>query len=587
VVEAAGLPMQAIGQGIAQAQDYFKQQGEKKKLIKQSDIQIDAALKLFPDLAPTLQGVRDQIKDENISLNERADIAESVAGLVNMGTKKMQADAEFGLRKRQLDIEEGQGIQSALIKQAELQAEARKPGPITDVNVPGGVMQMRPNPQTGVLEPIQVAGIPQGTGLVNLVKELEGFNPNAYGDYKQTSVGYGTKGKEGEVLTEAQATDRLNTELLGHAKRIEQAAKLKGVKLNQNQFNALTSFDFNTGRGADLIERFGDKPEELVSKMQEYTKAGGKELPGLVKRRGVEAALFLTPTEGSIGFKPTKTEKQETPMTAVQVQNLAAQGFKVNARPLADGSFMVSGTDIGGQAGETIEMIPGEGMRIVRGGGGDKAEAAKKAQKEQSFERSKAIIGSASKIIPEIQSVLSANPIIARGQQTLGQVLPAGEVGRIASDLETIRVQTSKEEIGKMRASSPTGSAGGTITEKEWPKFENRFGKMEVGMNPKDLVSNVQKTALNQFESVNGTPEDVIKLFNEGKISKPVFDEYLKEYKQTRAILGIFDNGTGGPGDDWTKYNSNLLRFDKEKQNQLSPEAQSLQDRLDALKANQ
>jgi len=578
---------QGIAGGIGQVTDYFKQQGEKKKLIKQSDIQIDAALKLFPDLAPTLQGVRDQIKDENISLNERADIAESVAGLVNMGTKKMQADAEFGLRKRQLDIEEGQGIQSALIKRAELEAEARKPGPITDVNVPGGVMQMRPNPQTGVLEPIQVAGIPQGTGLVNLVKGFEGFNPNAYGDYKQTSVGYGTKGKEGEVLTEAQATDRLNTELSGHAKRIEEAAKLKGVKLNQNQFNALTSFDFNTGRGADLIERFGDKPEELVSKMQEYTKAGGKELPGLVKRRGVEAALFLTPTEDFIGFKPTKTEKTETRMTAEQVQNLAAQGFKVSATPLADGSFMVSGTDIGGQAGETIEMIPGGGMRIVRGGGGNKAEAAKEAQKEQSFERSRAIIGSASKIIPQIQSALSANPLIARGQQTLGQVLPAGEAGRIASDLETIRVQTSKEEIGKMRASSPTGSAGGSITEKEWPKFENRFGKMEVGMNPNDLVSNVQKTALNQFESVNGTPEEVVKLFNDGKISKPVFDDYLKEYKQTRSILGISDTGTGGPGDDWTKYNPNLLRFDKEKQNQLSPEAQSLQDRLNALKANQ
>jgi hypothetical protein len=126
-VEAAGLPMQAIGQAVGQAADYFKQQGEKKKLIKQSDIQIDAALKLFPDLAPTLQGVRDQIKDENVSLNERADIAESVAGLINMGTKQMQANAEFGLKKRQLDIEEGQGIQSALIKRAELEAKANEP----------------------------------------------------------------------------------------------------------------------------------------------------------------------------------------------------------------------------------------------------------------------------------------------------------------------------------------------------------------------------------------------------------------------------------------------------------------------------
>ena len=577
---------QGIAGGISQVTDYFKQQGEKKKLIKQSDIQIDAALKLFPDLAPTLQGVRDQIKDENISLNERADIAESVAGLVNMGTKKMQADAEFGLKKRQLDLEEGRGIQSALIDRAKMEAEANKLRPITDINVPGGVMQMRENPQTGVLEPIQVAGVSQGTGLVDLVKGFEGFNPNAYGDYKQTSVGYGTKGKEGEVLTEAQATDRLNTELSGHAKRIEEAAKLKGVKLNQNQFNALTSFDFNTGRGADLIARFGDKPEELVSKMQEYTKAGGEELPGLVKRRGVEAALFLTPTESPVGFKPTKTEKQETPMSAEQVQSLAIQGFKVNARPLADGSFMVSGADIGGQAGETIEMLPGGGMRIVRGGGGGKAEAAKEAQKEQSFERSRSIIGSAAKILPEIKSVLSGNPLIAVGQKALGDVLPATEVGRIAAGLETIRVVTSKEEVNNARSASPTGSAGGSITEKEWPKFENRFGKMEIGMNPNDLVSNVQKTALNQFESVNGTPEEVVKLFNDGKISKPVFDDYLKEYKQTRSLLGITDTGTGGPGDDWTKYNPNLLRFDKEKQNQLSPEAQSLQDRLDALKSN-
>jgi hypothetical protein len=240
--------------------------------------------------------------------------------------------------------------------------------------------------------------------------------------------------------------------------------------------------------------------------------------------------------------------------------------------------------------GMTFEQTPEGGFKLIQGpgvgGASAKAEAAKEAQKEQSFERSRAIIGSASKIIPEIQSVLSSNPLIARGQQTLGQVLPAGEAGRIASDLETIRVQTSKEEVGKMRASSPTGSAGGTITEKEWPKFENRFGKMEVGMNPNDLVSNVQKTALNQFESVNGTPEEVVKLFNDGKISKPVFDDYLKEYKQTRSILGIADTGTGGPGDDWTKYNPSLLRFDKEKQSQLSPEAQSLQDKLDALKAN-
>ena len=119
VQAARGLAMagaQGVAGGISQVTDYFKQQGEKKKLIKKSDIQIDAALKLFPDLSPTLQGVRDQIKDENISLDERAGIAESVAGLINMGTTQMQANAEFGLQKRKLDIQERQGIQEALMK---------------------------------------------------------------------------------------------------------------------------------------------------------------------------------------------------------------------------------------------------------------------------------------------------------------------------------------------------------------------------------------------------------------------------------------------------------------------------------------
>jgi hypothetical protein len=118
---------QGVASGINQVTDYFKQQGEKKKLIKQSDVQIDAALKLFPDLSPTLQGVRDQIKDENISLNERAQIAETVAGLINMGTNQMQAMAIAGLKKRELDIQEGKGIQEALARQAQAKESDWKP----------------------------------------------------------------------------------------------------------------------------------------------------------------------------------------------------------------------------------------------------------------------------------------------------------------------------------------------------------------------------------------------------------------------------------------------------------------------------
>ena len=119
VVESAGLPMQAISQGITQAQDYFKQQGEKNKLIKKSDVQIDAALKLFPDLAPSLQGVRDHLKDQNVPLDDRASIAESIPGLINMGIGQVQNASNLALEQRKAMME-GQ------YKNAQLGLEARK-----------------------------------------------------------------------------------------------------------------------------------------------------------------------------------------------------------------------------------------------------------------------------------------------------------------------------------------------------------------------------------------------------------------------------------------------------------------------------
>ncbi len=110
---------QGLVKGIETAGDYFKQQGEKKKLIKKSDVQIDAALKLFPDLAPTLQGVRDQIRDENVPLNDRAAIADSVAGLINMGTNQMRFQAEQGMQQQRLGLERMQYETSASRAQRE------------------------------------------------------------------------------------------------------------------------------------------------------------------------------------------------------------------------------------------------------------------------------------------------------------------------------------------------------------------------------------------------------------------------------------------------------------------------------------
>ena len=97
---AGAAPYQAMSGLIGQVGDYFKQQGEKKKLIKQSDVQIDAALKLFPELAPSLQSYRDAIKDENVPLDERAVIAASTSDMINNSLNMMKAQTSISIAKQ-------------------------------------------------------------------------------------------------------------------------------------------------------------------------------------------------------------------------------------------------------------------------------------------------------------------------------------------------------------------------------------------------------------------------------------------------------------------------------------------------------
>ena len=134
---------------------------------------------------------------------------------------------------------------------------------------------------------------PLDDSLINSVKELESFIPRAYSDYKQDSVGYGTRAKSAdEVLTEAQADARLREELAMHAGRVDSAAAATNTKLTKGQRNALISFDFNTGRGAHLLETSGGDMKEVKRRLQLYTKAGGEDLPGLIRRREKEASIF-------------------------------------------------------------------------------------------------------------------------------------------------------------------------------------------------------------------------------------------------------------------------------------------------------
>ena len=68
------------------------------------------------------------------------------------------------------------------------------------------------------------------------------------------------------------------------------------VTLNQNQFNALVSHTYNTGGSDTLFELINESASnDLIRNWIEtrYTTAKGMLLPGLVKRRKEEAALYF------------------------------------------------------------------------------------------------------------------------------------------------------------------------------------------------------------------------------------------------------------------------------------------------------
>jgi lysozyme len=76
-------------------------------------------------------------------------------------------------------------------------------------------------------------------------------------------------------------------------------ARLFPVVLAQGQFDALVSFAFNLGLGGVQRSTLRSKIlrgeiEEAADEFLKFTKGGGKVLPGLVKRRNDERALFLS-----------------------------------------------------------------------------------------------------------------------------------------------------------------------------------------------------------------------------------------------------------------------------------------------------
>jgi GH24 family phage-related lysozyme (muramidase) len=137
----------------------------------------------------------------------------------------------------------------------------------------------------------------------DLVKVSEDFRAKKYWDVKQWAIGYGENANAlpaDTVWTKEYAEYRLKLKLTEKAREV---AKLVGVKMTKYEGGALTCFTYNLGSanlsGSTLLKKLnsGDK-DGAADQFQHWVKATidgvRKTLPGLVKRRAAERALFLT-----------------------------------------------------------------------------------------------------------------------------------------------------------------------------------------------------------------------------------------------------------------------------------------------------
>lgn len=140
-----------------------------------------------------------------------------------------------------------------------------------------------------------------------LTERFEGCRLTAYQDQAGVwTIGYGHTGADvtpGLTITQEQARSLLARDVANAAACVN---KVVSVRLNQNEFDALVDFVFNLGalafEGSTLLKNLNAQNfAAAASEFEEFDRAGGVVVAGLLRRRQAEAALF----EKDDSFEPS------------------------------------------------------------------------------------------------------------------------------------------------------------------------------------------------------------------------------------------------------------------------------------------
>lgn len=139
-----------------------------------------------------------------------------------------------------------------------------------------------------------------------LIESFEGFRSKPYKcPAGIPTIGYGNTfypdGRKVSLsdspINESQATDLLKNTLSTFEKYVDSFCR---DDINQNQFDALVSFAYNLGpanlKSSTLLKKINNNPSDptIRNEFMKWVRAGGRTLPGLVRRRQAEADLYFS-----------------------------------------------------------------------------------------------------------------------------------------------------------------------------------------------------------------------------------------------------------------------------------------------------
>ena len=175
------------------------------------------------------------------------------------------------------------------------------------------------------------------------VKEFEGLRLKAYKCPAAVwTIGYGHTSAAGApivnpdlVITKDEAEEVLERDMEQYEEGVRKYVK---VDLTQGQFDALVDFAYNAGVGAlqksTLLKKVNaEKFDEVPAEFMKWTKGGGKELPGLVRRRRAEVKLW----RGLDTEKPVPVDEARAEPDQPKASKSIVQSREANAAVAAGG----------------------------------------------------------------------------------------------------------------------------------------------------------------------------------------------------------------------------------------------------------